>query len=391
MSSILNVDAVKVWLFTQNADGTLSPANLSSLGVSTFSGDGNIITNSNSAGNVTLSIAGTSGGIPYFSSNSAWVSSGVLTANSPILGGGAGAAPKTAAFLTTDGLTQLNIGPQDSSNNGVLGLKGMTSGIATLTAPAVAGTRTNPIIFSNAISVATDGAVSTPNIEINSANHAGFYWDSANIGIAMSGIELALFTTNGTNSFLRLGTSGLFTWASTASPHDSASDTGFSRISAAVVGVGNGSAGDYSGTIQATGFNSGGTPGVSAGSFSTITAITSKAGIITQLTGTSDERLKDAQPYEVGLSAILAINPAKYFWNEKGQEHTGLSGDKEYVGFIAQDVQKAIPEAITATEKSKDGTEEYLSLDDRPIIAALVNAVKELTARIKVLEAERGI
>jgi hypothetical protein len=45
-------------------------------------------------------------------------------------------------------------------------------------------------------------------------------------------------------------------------------------------------------------------------------------------------------------------------------------------------VQRAIPEAIQGYE----GEEKYLSFDDRPVIAALVNAVKELTARIEELE-----
>jgi hypothetical protein len=46
---------------------------------------------------------------------------------------------------------QFNIGAVGT--NGVLGLVGTTSGTATLTAPAVAGTRTNPIVSSNAFAV----------------------------------------------------------------------------------------------------------------------------------------------------------------------------------------------------------------------------------------------
>jgi hypothetical protein len=138
-----------------------------------------------------------------------------------------------------------------------------------------------------------------------------------------------------------------------------------------------------------TGYQANGTAGVSAGPFTAVTSITSKLGIVTALSGTSDERLKDAELYEGGLGVILAINPVRYKWNAKGQVQTGLSGDQEFVGFIAQDVQRAIPEAITATEPSKDGTETYLSLDDRPILAAAVNAIKELNARIVALEAKQ--
>jgi len=47
------------------------------------------------SGTLALTVAGTSGGIPYFSSASSWASSGVLAANSLVIGGGSGAAPST--------------------------------------------------------------------------------------------------------------------------------------------------------------------------------------------------------------------------------------------------------------------------------------------------------
>ena len=70
-------------------------------GVTSVSGDGTVITNSLSTGAVTLTIAGTSGGIPYFSSASAWHSSGLLAANAVVIGGGAGTAPATISADTT--------------------------------------------------------------------------------------------------------------------------------------------------------------------------------------------------------------------------------------------------------------------------------------------------
>ncbi len=64
-------------------------------GVTSFTGDGTIITNSASTGAVTATIAGTSGGIPYFNSASGWASSTALGANALVIGGGAGTAPTT--------------------------------------------------------------------------------------------------------------------------------------------------------------------------------------------------------------------------------------------------------------------------------------------------------
>jgi hypothetical protein len=49
------------------------------------------------SGTFAWTVAGTSGGIPYFSSATTWASSGALTANTLILGGGAGSSPTSLA------------------------------------------------------------------------------------------------------------------------------------------------------------------------------------------------------------------------------------------------------------------------------------------------------
>ena len=52
------------------------------------------------SGTLALTVAGTSGGIPYFSSASTWASSAALAAGSLVLGGGAGVTPATTATGT---------------------------------------------------------------------------------------------------------------------------------------------------------------------------------------------------------------------------------------------------------------------------------------------------
>ena len=47
------------------------------------------------SGTLALTVAGTSGGVPYFSSASTWASSAALAANALVVGGGAGATPAT--------------------------------------------------------------------------------------------------------------------------------------------------------------------------------------------------------------------------------------------------------------------------------------------------------
>ena len=126
-------------------------------------------------------------------------------------------------------------------------------------------------------------------------------------------------------------------------------------------------------------FYSGTSTGVSAGPFSAITSIQTTGGIVTTLADVSDERLKDSAPYTKGLGAILNISPIRFTYNDAGAEVTGFDKERYFVGFSAQDVQKSIPEAVfqSATHPS------YLSFDDRPVLASLVCAVKELHRTIQ--------
>lgn len=107
------------------------------------------------------------------------------------------------------------------------------------------------------------------------------------------------------------------------------------------------------------------------------------AGAITadasgNLTAVSDERIKrEIRPFGRGLEAVLGLRPILYGYTlESGLDQTRA----DYAGFSAQQVKGLIPEAVG---QSPDG---LLSFDDRPIVAALVNAVKELTERVKHLE-----
>jgi hypothetical protein len=103
----------------------------------------------------------------------------------------------------------------------------------------------------------------------------------------------------------------------------------------------------------------------------------------------SDGRLKkDSEPYERGLEAILQLQPVAYRFN-------GLGGSRDdgrvYYGLTAQDVAPIMPEMVgTKLDKlnvEDDERSEILTLDVGPLTFALVNAVKELAARVEALEA----
>jgi hypothetical protein len=68
--------------------------------VSSVSWTGGIVSVANPTTTPAFTIAGTSGGIPYFSSGTTWATSAALTANALVIGGGAGAAPSTTTTGT---------------------------------------------------------------------------------------------------------------------------------------------------------------------------------------------------------------------------------------------------------------------------------------------------
>jgi hypothetical protein len=76
------------------------------------------------SGTLALTVAGTSGGIPYFSSASTWASSAALAANAIVIGGGAGVAPSTTT-TGTGVLTALGVNTGTAGafvvNGGALG------------------------------------------------------------------------------------------------------------------------------------------------------------------------------------------------------------------------------------------------------------------------------
>lgn len=89
----------------------------------------------------------------------------------------------------------------------------------------------------------------------------------------------------------------------------------------------------------------------------------------------SDIRLKDVKgEYNRGLDEILQLDPVEFRYKEDNA--LDLPSDEDYVGFVAQDVQKVIPEAISQGEKG------YLFLDMHPLNVAVINAIKELATMV---------
>jgi hypothetical protein len=97
----------------------------------------------------------------------------------------------------------------------------------------------------------------------------------------------------------------------------------------------------------------------------------------------SDARLKNLTGnYNKGLAEIITLQPVRFFYKEGNPLE--LVSDEEQIGFIAQEVQKVFPEAVN---QRKDG---YLDFNIHPVNIALVNAIKELNAKIDNLENENN-
>lgn len=144
--------------------------------VSSVSWTGGIVSVATATTTPAFTIAGTSGGIPYFSSASTWASSAALAANAIVIGGGAGVAPATTttgtgvvtaignstnaasglAVLNASGLLAIAQGGTNSSATATAG--GVGYGTGTAHAYTSAGT-TGQVLLSNGSGAPAFGAV----------------------------------------------------------------------------------------------------------------------------------------------------------------------------------------------------------------------------------------
>ena len=100
---------------------------------------------------------------------------------------------------------------------------------------------------------------------------------------------------------------------------------------------------------------------------------------------TSDQRLKkDIVTIEDALEKVRWLKGVEFTWDKEkitGLSFVGPKPDKD-IGLIAQDVEKVFPEAVIERE---DG---YKAVDYTRLVPVLIEAVKELSYRINILEAE---
>lgn len=181
---------------------------------------------------------------------------------------------------------------------------------------------------------ANETPVSTASIfgAYNSGNAHGIFRDTVN------DIELSIGTDSATGGFLNMNTNHPLAFSAANATRLTLSSSG----------------------VRFNGYGAG-------------TLVTDASG---NITASSDGRLKNVHgSFTRGLSAIRRINPVLFSWRpESGMETEGV-----YAGVTAQNLRIAVPEAVAT---GPDGT---LTVQDRPVIMALVNAVKELEAEVESL------
>jgi hypothetical protein len=99
------------------------------------------------------------------------------------------------------------------------------------------------------------------------------------------------------------------------------------------------------------------------------------------VTAYSDRKLKtDFEPITNAVSKVLQLNGVTFARIDKDDK------TMRYAGLVAQDVEKVLPEAVQKNDTMSYG--EILSVDYNATIALLVEAIKELTNKVKALEAK---
>lgn len=383
------------------AAGVPSWAAASTGTVTSVSFTGGIISVANGTTTPAFTVAGTSGGIPYFSSATTWASSGALTQYGVVYGGGAAGAPVATAAGTTGQVLIGNTGAAPSwsalTSSAVtsinFGTTGLTPSTATQGAVTVAGTL---VAGNGGTGVATLTGLAYGN------GTSAFTAATAAQVVSVIGSTAVTNATNATNA-TNTGITDDTTTATTVYPTWVTNTTGNLPQKTASTKL---SFVPSTGVLTSTSFSGAGT-GLT-GTASSLTAGTASAlttgnnyqvnslGVGTAGSGTageiratnnitayySDERLKTkVGDIENALEKVCQIETMMYHANETAVA-LGYDASILEVGVTAQSVQKVMPQTVAPAPID----DQYLTVRYERLVPLLIEAIKELEAKVKALE-----
>lgn len=135
---------------------------------------------------------------------------------------------------------------------------------------------------------------------------------------------------------------------------------------------------------------SSGNVGIGTSTPSILFYVNGSAGGISAWQNLSDARLKtNIVPLTNALQQIQALNPVRFDWRQPADRVIGktlqLPAGESQIGFLAQEVEKVVPEAVA---KPADGSDTPYGLKEDNLIPVLVQAIKEQQTEIKEQQAE---
>jgi hypothetical protein len=363
-----------------------------------------------SSGTLALTVAGTSGGIPYFSGASTWASSAALAANDIVLGGGAGAAPATTTTGTgvvtalgvntgTAGAFVVNGGALGTPSSGtVTNLTGTASiNINGTVGATTANTGAFTTLSATGVTTVQAGTAALPAIIKSGDTDTGIFFPAANtIGIATGGGErlrvnssgnVGIGTTSpqGKLNLSNAGAAGFEFFVTSPSGGVGTYIQSFNRSGGAFVETHYYATSHTFRTSASTTsmvLDTGGIVTMSA--YGAGAATFSAAGVISSV---SDEtwKIKDGVPTNPD-AMLKKLEPGYWYYNDEKKETFGA--DRQ-LGFYAQNVNAAIgPEAAPIPEEGKPW-----GYYDRSVLAITVMSlqkalltIESLTDRITALE-----
>lgn len=337
------------------------------------------------------------------------------TAGSVLVGNGSSALSLVAPgangnVLTSNGSTWTSAAPTGGGGSGITSLQmsGGTTGF--LFTPSPLSAPGGSVTMSGTLAVTNGGTgATTLGTGLLRGNGTGAITTSATVNLSSEVTNTLGVTNGGTGTTTATGTGSVVR----SDAPTFTGNAGFSTLSAS--GAISASQLNLSGTLVTFG----GSPGTqylvaSGGVFSVYLGtglfsadstnfspsrsllVIGSGSTTTNLSGAwvvySDERTKkDILPYPKAVDAIDSLNPVTFKYN--GQY--GVPDDnQERVGLIAQDVlQSELPELIYTVPYKDPNTgqvTQIYQLNPGPLVYTLINAVKELDARVKALEAKVG-